>query len=159
MRWMELRKLKNQQKNQKSKYFSSDYMDSFECIVSTPRPSKSLEKVTFRQVILAVHRHAILGLDLANDLTFQQSRLIHKNRVSNFRLQIALLVLKGRTREAAVAPTRDFNIGTSSSEQQQYSAADFCLLMQRFDPVLYKSTFVRLMKGVLTYLRQTMYEY
>ena len=114
--------------------------------------------MTFRQVILAVHRHAILGIELEKDLHFQHIRLIHKNRVSNFRLQIALLVLKGRTRESAVAPMADFRRGTTSSEQQQQIATDFCLLMQRFDPVLYKSSFVRLMNGVLTYLRQTMYE-
>lgn len=94
-----------------------------------------MQKVKFRQVILAVHHHALLGEDLEGDAAFQQKRLLHKNRVTYFRLQLALLILQGR------GPV---------------SATEFCLLVQRLDPVFYKASFLRLMSGVVAYLRQTM---
>jgi hypothetical protein len=114
---------------------------------------KVLQKVTFREVILAVHKQAILGKDLDEDLDWARSRAIHKNRVRNFRLQLALLVVKGKHLEHRT------KLGVSShasrSDNQQV-ATEFCLLLQRIDPALYRSHFVRLMSGILAFLRQAM---
>ena len=90
--------------------------------------------------MLAVHRNALLGKDLAEEADFQQSRVIHKNRVSYFRLQLVLLILQGRHQEHTASRI----------------AEEFCLLMQRFDPGLYKSSFLRLIAGVVAFLRQSM---
>ena len=104
------------------------------------RPTKKI-KVTFRQVILAVHRNALLGKDLAEDADFHQSRVIHKNRVSYFRLQIILLILQGRYQDHTTTRI----------------AEEFCLLVQRVDPAWYKASFLRLIAGVVAFLRQSMY--
>eukprot|EP01035_Chromulina_nebulosa_P019129 gene19129-24965_t len=102
---------------------------------------------SFRQMIIAVHKRAMLGTELADEEEFELKRLIHKERLSLLRLRLGrlfnskadqLFKLKGDTHSIAFLNQ---------------------LMIQRLDPKLYRQLYVKIITNSLIGLKKRIQSY
>lgn len=102
-------------------------------------PGYSTMTFSFRQLIIATHKCAIINQLLPDEMVFQASRVLHKERCANLRLILARLIIS----RSVISGIDDYKMSSRS-----------LLMLQRLDKKLYRQTFLKIMTDALVSLRK-----
>ena len=107
-------------------------------------------KFSFRQVNIAVHKAYILKQQLSDDFAFNMNRIVHQNRVREFRLQMIRLLSLAKC---------DSNLFNSQAQKGMIAAVTNMSLLQRIDKLSYRTKYFSIMENTLNTLKRRVFAF